>query len=73
MTRNLVQTCNLRASCTYDEIMLFDDDASGAFQNVKLHPQAVVTYAYSIGQILYAPISSVFGTKVIPHKWEVFT
>ena len=56
---------------TYDEFLLFDDEASGAFRHVKLHPQIAASHAYSVGQTLHMSIGSVFGTNVIPHNWEV--
>ena len=72
MTRHLVQMCNLRISHPSKEILTFDNDASGAIRNVKLHSQVAAAHAHSVGQTLHTPIGSVFGTNVIPHNWEVF-
>ena len=72
MTRNLVQTYNIRISYSDTEILLFEDEASRAFYHVKLHLDFAVAQAYSVGQTLRIPIGSIFGSNVIRHNWEVF-
>ena len=64
MSRHLVQTCNLRVSCPSKKILLFDDDVSGVFLYVKLRPQIVAAYVYSVGQTIDTSIGSVFGANV---------
>ena len=49
MTRYLVHTCNMRTSCPVKEILLFDEDASGAFRHANLHPRVVIVHACSVG------------------------
>ena len=71
MTRYLVRTHNIRMSYHNREILLFDDDAAGAFRHVKLHPQVAAAHSYSVGQTLYVHIGTVFGANVGPHDWEV--
>ena len=73
MARRLVQICNLRLSHATKEILLFDDDASGVFRHVKLHPQVALDHMHSVGQTLCKPIVSVFGANVSLHNWEAFT
>ena len=71
LNRHLVQIYNLRISYPQTDILLFDDDAAGAFRHVKLHPDVAAAHAYSVGQTLYVPTGSVFGSNVSPHNWEV--
>ena len=40
MNRHLVQIYNLRISYPHTDILLFDDDAAGAFRHVKFHPKS---------------------------------
>ena len=54
------------------EILIVDDEASGSFRHVNLHPQVAAAHTYSVVQTLYMPIGSVFGANVVPHNWEVF-
>ena len=60
-------------SCPTKEVLIFDDDTSGEFLHIKLHLQVTAVYALSVGQTLFMPIASVFGSKFSPHTWEVFT
>ena len=62
---------NLRITYRFKEILLFDDDASGAFRHIKLHPDIVGAHAFIIGDTLYVPIGSVFGSNASPCNWEV--
>ena len=50
---------------------MFDDDASGAFRHIKLHPDVTGAHAFVIKNKLYVPLGSVFGSNVSPHNWEV--
>ena len=68
MTGHLTQIHNIIISCPDKEIILFDEDASGVFRHVKLQPQVVASNAFSFGQILRAPIGSVFGANVGPQN-----
>ena len=62
---------NLRIIYKLKEILLFDDDDSGALSHIKMYPDIVGEYAFIIGHTLYVPIGSVFGSNVSPHNWEV--
>ena len=42
---HLVQTHNIRTSCTGEEIMLFDDDVVGSFRNVKIQREIASSHA----------------------------
>ena len=72
MTRHLVQTHDLRTSCPSKDILLFDDEASGVFRHVTLHPYVAASHACSVGQKLCTPIGSVFVANVRPRNWEAF-
>ena len=52
-------------------MLLFDDDSSGVFRHIKMHPDIAGSYAFIIGDNLYVPLGSVFGSNVSPHNWEV--
>ena len=66
MTRHLFRMHNIRISYHNRDIMLFDDDAAGAFRHVKLYPQVAAAHSYSFGQTLYVPIGTVAGANVTP-------
>ena len=55
----------------HTEILLIDDDSSGAFRHVKLHPDIAGDHFFVIGKTLRVPLGSVFRHNVIPHNWEV--
>ena len=62
---------NLRITYSNKEILLFDDDASGAFRHIKLHSDVAGAHTFIIRNKLYLPLGSVFGSNVSPHNWEV--
>ena len=72
LRRHLTRIYNLRITYPLEEILLFDDDASGAFRHVKYHPDIAGAYAFIINGILYLPLGTVFGSNVSSHNWEVF-
>ena len=72
MTRHPVQTHNIRISYLDKEILLFDEDASGAFRHAKLCPVVATSHAHAVGKTLCMSIGSVFDSNVIPCDWEVF-
>ena len=63
--------CNLRITYPLEDILLFDDDASGAFRHIKYHPDITGAYAFIINKLLYLPLGLVFGCNVSPHNWEI--
>ena len=68
MARHLVNICNIRIFYPEKEILLFDDDSSGMFHHVKLHPRVAAAQENSIGQSLLMPIGLVFGSNIRPHN-----
>ena len=54
----------IRISYPDKYIILFDDDDSGAFRHVKIHPKVVVSHDHYGGQTLCMPVGSVFGSNV---------
>ena len=68
MTRYLVQIYNIRICYPDREILLLDEDASGAFRHEKLDPKFAAAHAYSVYETLYMPIGSVFGANGSLHN-----
>ena len=65
---HLKRIYNLWITYSNKEILLFDDDASGAFRYIKLHPDVVGAHAFIIRSNLYVLLGSVFGSNVSPHN-----
>jgi len=65
---HLKRIYNLRITYSNKEILLFDDDASGAFRHIKLHPDVAGAHAFIIRNKLYLPLGSVFGSNISPHN-----
>ena len=59
---------NLRISYEFKEILLFNDDASGAFRHIKMHPKIAGALVFIIGETLCAPIGSGFGSNTSFHN-----
>ena len=49
LSRHLVRIYNLRVTYSSTEILIFSDDASGAFKTTKLHPDVASAFAYAYG------------------------
>ena len=69
--RHLVWIWNLRISYPATEILLWDDDGSGAFRNAKYHPDLALAFAFRIGHYLCIPTGVCFGGNTSPNPWEV--
>ena len=50
---HLKRICNLRITCEFKEILLFNDDVSGTIRNKKLYLDIVGAHAFIIGSTLY--------------------
>eukprot|EP00957_Ditylum_brightwellii_P018017 1357409-Ditylum_brightwellii.AAC.1 len=46
MPNHLIRNWSLRISYPDDDILLWDDDATGAFRQYKLHPDIVQQYKF---------------------------
>ena len=63
----------MRITYEFKEILLFDNDTSGAFRYIKLHPDIAGPCVFIIGDALYILLGSAFGSNISPHNWEVIT
>ena len=68
---HLKRIYNLRINYSNKEILLFDDDTSGAFRHIKLHLDVAGAHAFIIRNKLYIPLGSIFGLNVSSYNWEV--
>ena len=68
--KHLIRIWNLRISYLYEDILLWDDDATGAFRQIKNHPDIAMALAFIIAQTLYCPTGQTFGFKPSPANWE---
>ena len=69
--RRLKIIYNLRITYKFKEIFIFDDDASGAFRHIKLHPTIAGSRAFIIGNTPYVLIAIFFSSNVSTRNWEV--
>ena len=70
-TRHLIRIYNLRISYPNQELLLFDDDASGAYKHVKYHPDVAGACSFMIKNMLYVPLGCQFGQTVSGYRWEI--
>eukprot|EP00957_Ditylum_brightwellii_P163707 12463934-Ditylum_brightwellii.AAC.1 len=53
-----------------DDILLWDDDATGAFMQCKLHPNIAQVFCFIIEQLLFVACGNTFGSNISPVKWK---
>ena len=53
--RHITRIWNLRISYPKKDILLWDDDVSGAFRYKKYHPDIASTFAFILSKTLYIP------------------
>lgn len=70
--RHLIRIYNLRISYPNKDILLFDDDVSGAFRHVKHHPDIAAALSMTVEELLYVPIGQTFGANFSPSNFETF-
>eukprot|EP00957_Ditylum_brightwellii_P173731 13226932-Ditylum_brightwellii.AAC.1 len=51
-------------------IFLWDDDATGAFRQCKLHPEIAQVFCFIIEQLLFVTCGNTFGSNTNPANWE---
>ena len=54
------------------DIVLWDNDVSGAYRLPKYNPAVASAFAYAILSWLMLPSGSNFGSTTSPHKYECF-
>jgi hypothetical protein len=68
--RHLTQIWNLRISYPDEDILVFDDDVSGAFRHAKHNPDIAAAISFVIGELLYIPTGQTFGSNTSPANFE---
>ena len=71
LTNHLRRIYNLRITYFHQEIYLWDDDISSAFRWVKLNPDIVTAFAFTVGNYLFCSTGQTFGRNISPSNWEV--
>ena len=67
---HLQRIWNLRISFPLSEILLWDDDVSGAFRQGKYNPEVAAAFCFIIFGILWLPCGQTFGGNTSPHCYE---
>eukprot|EP00957_Ditylum_brightwellii_P018188 1370805-Ditylum_brightwellii.AAC.1 len=70
LPKHLIRIWNLRISCQDDDILLWDDDATGAFKQCKLHPDIAQVFSFIIEQLLFVPCDNTFCSNTNLANWE---
>ena len=65
-SRHLEQIWNLRISYPSSEILLWDDDITGAFKHCKFNPEVIGAFGYVLLQMLIIPCGLQFGCTFSP-------
>jgi len=68
--RHLTRIWNLRMSFPLEEILLWDDDVSGAFRLVKYNPEIAAAFSAILNNILCVPVGQNFGGNTSAQNWE---
>eukprot|EP00957_Ditylum_brightwellii_P088860 6766301-Ditylum_brightwellii.AAC.1 len=70
LPKHLIRMWNLRISYLNEDILLWNDDATGAFRQYKLHPDIAQGFSFIIEQLLFVPCGNTFGSNTSPVNWE---
>eukprot|EP00957_Ditylum_brightwellii_P208674 15358465-Ditylum_brightwellii.AAC.2 len=70
LPKHLIKSWNLRILYPDDDILLWDDDATGAFRQCKLHPEIAQVFSFIIEIVLFVPCGNKFGSNTSPANWE---
>ena len=68
--RHLLRIWNLRISYPLEDILLWDDDVSGAFRLIKYNPEIASAFAAILNQTLCIPVGQNFGGNTSAQNWE---
>eukprot|EP00957_Ditylum_brightwellii_P151646 11548441-Ditylum_brightwellii.AAC.1 len=50
--------------------VLWDNDATGAFRQYKLHPDIVQMFIFILQQLIFIPCGQTFSSNTSPSNWE---
>jgi len=67
--RHITRIWNLRISYPKKDILLWDDDVSGAFRYNKYHPDIASAFAFILSKTLYIPTGQCFGGNTSAQKF----
>ena len=68
--RHLIQVWNLRISYPTNDILLWDDDVTGAFRHGKFNPEIIGAFAFMLLQLLIIPCGLQFGCTFSPANFK---
>ena len=68
--RHLLRIWNLRISYPSEDILLWDDDVSGAFRLIKYNPEIATAFAAILNHTLCIPVGQNFGGNTSAQNWE---
>ena len=72
LLRHLTRIYNLRISYPNEDILVWDDDVSGAYRWPKYHPGIAAAFAFAVMHWLFIPTGGTFGSTTSPHEYESF-
>jgi len=72
LMRYAVYIWNLRISYPRQDLLLGDDDVSGAFRRVKNAPNLLALHIYVIGEFMVGSTGQTFGDTTCPPNYESF-
>ena len=70
LRRHLLRIWNLRISFPSEDILLWDDDVSGAFRLIKYNPEIATAFAAILNHTLCIPVGQNFGGNTSAQNWE---
>eukprot|EP00957_Ditylum_brightwellii_P069616 5287842-Ditylum_brightwellii.AAC.1 len=70
MPNHLIRIWNLRIPYPDDDILLWDDDTTGAFRQCKLYPDIEQVFSFIIEQLMFIPCGQTSGSNTSPFNWE---
>eukprot|EP00957_Ditylum_brightwellii_P027599 2086660-Ditylum_brightwellii.AAC.1 len=70
LPKRLIRIWNLRLSYPEEDILLWDNDATGAFRQCKLNPDIAQVFSFIIEHLLFVPCGNTFGINTSPANWE---
>ena len=71
-TRHLIRIWNVRITHPFKDILLWDDDVSGAYRIPKYNPAVAGAFAYSLLDYFFLPTGGTFGSNTSPQEYEPF-
>ena len=70
--RHLIRIWNLRITHPYEDILIWDDDVSGAYRIPKYNPAIAGAFSYALLNYFFLPTGGTFGSSTSPQEYELF-